>query len=647
MLPSQDTYNVVDLLNLGQYGGGQYVEIKDMPSWADRGKTTYQFRYHYERQRALGKQDDEIGRWTALAAGFQHIVWGTSNNGVSAPCNSYADIFIDHGQWAFNGICDWPYGKIFGAGTHRAYPWGGQPRGAGPTEILMFPDKYITDPNCKVNLPELGPQDNFVMTPFRSCTFGTDTWVGGYHERAGLDAIQMVGKAGGDFKKGRIIAGFMGWDFGTGSELGNVYVADTDTAMLVTRGTPVQMRKLSGMGGNLPMVMLLGTVDCLYDFDSMECDDYPAFFMTRAQWGREAGGRIEFDALKIETGVTPESRNPHTGTIIADLKGRNMLIGGIVNFAEASVNVESLIVLDDKHSDGGQQPNLIDINLGRWGLEANFLHEVNGNVYGNPSGFPYDGQNFFYKRFATKRKVEVDREDVAPLAGVVGYKSRLGFQRWNSLNGWSPAFSHSAGTPFFSYADADGSQGGGTTPPPTTCTWVLGTPGAWSACVNNSQTRTTPYVSSVAGCTPTTPKPSPKVETQACVPTGALYTKSPVAITSSTFSEAINPAVAVKKVVITGMKLSAAPNWHAIAVPGTVGTVHLIMAPDGKIYVNNQVATVTGYTGVPVVGTTYPTVTITWSDPITLVRLGTYPSSLNQGTQALRYSATKLEMFAQ
>ncbi len=64
---------------------------------------------------------------------------------------------------------------------------------------------------------------------------------------------------------------------------------------------------------------------------------------------------------------------------------------------------------------------------------------------------------------------------------------------------------------------------GGTTPPPPppppTCTWVLGTPGPWSACVNGQETRTTPYVSSLAGCTPSTPKPADVVETRACTVT--------------------------------------------------------------------------------------------------------------------------------
>jgi len=119
----KDTFDVVDELSLGQYGGGQYIEIKDLPSWVDRGKTTYQFRYFYERQRFLGKPDEEIGRYTPIVAGMNHVTWGTSPNGVTLPCNSYANLHIQHGQWAVNGVIDWGYSRITGNGAGNVYPF--------------------------------------------------------------------------------------------------------------------------------------------------------------------------------------------------------------------------------------------------------------------------------------------------------------------------------------------------------------------------------------------------------------------------------------------------------------------------------------------------------------------------------------------
>ena len=61
-------------------------------------------------------------------------------------------------------------------------------------------------------------------------------------------------------------------------------------------------------------------------------------------------------------------------------------------------------------------------------------------------------------------------------------------------------------------------------PSTPTCTWI---PGAETCgtCTNNTQTCTTPYVTSVSGCTPSGSKPSDVVRTQACgtpPPTGAI-----------------------------------------------------------------------------------------------------------------------------
>ena len=446
MLEIKDTYDVVDMYQLGEFAGGQYKEIKDIPN------ATTRWKWFYDRQRALGRPDSETGRATPLNASVNDIVWGTSPNGVNAANISHANIHIAHGQYAATFPMEWGYGRFTGNAAGNVYPNGLVPRGIGGTEIVMYPDKWVTDPNCKVNLPELGAQDNLVMAAFRSVTYNAEGTVGAYHEFAGMDQIHVTGQAGRGFKKGRLVVAFFGWDFGSASEMGNVYANDIDSIWLLTRGTPGQFRKTTGMGGNQAMFLMLGTCDAPYDFGNIECDDFPAVFMTRAQWGRESGARFGWSGkLKIEAGITSETRNPYTGTIIADLKGRHIMDGGVVNYAEAQTNVNDLVVLDDKDSVGISQPNLIEYKLGRWNAEANFLHEVNGNVYGNPSGFPFDGQEFFYKSFGTSRKVQVDRTDIAPIPNVKGYKSRLGFQRL--VNGvWTPPFSHANGTPAFSYS---------------------------------------------------------------------------------------------------------------------------------------------------------------------------------------------------
>lgn len=297
-------------------------------------------------------------------------------------------------------------------------------------------------------------------------------------------------------------------------------------------------------------------------------------------------------------------------SILADLKGRNYL-KGFVNMAEANVNVDSLIVLDRTLTNGQSDDNHIDVDFGMWNTEANFLHETNGNVYGNP-GFIYGSANFFYHSFGSNVVAQVNRKDVTPRPGIVGYKSRLGGQRWNdTTKQWEPPFNHSLGTPAFTYISGE------VIPPPTGCTWVLGTPGNWTSCVNGSQTRTTPYISSVVGCVPTTVKPPDLVETRQCTISSPVFTTTfsgtgpnLVATVGSNISPGISwslgsflngsittnnnthypwRAGSASRVVFKGITFKSAPAanvWPRI-------TAEHVIQPDGKILHGN---TFTGIT---------------------------------------------------
>lgn len=168
-------------------------------------------------------------------------------------------------------------------------------------------------------------------------------------------------------------------------------------------------------------------------------------------------------------------------------------------------------------------------------------------------------------------------------------------------------------------------------PPPTGCTWVLGTPGTWGACVNGQESRTTPYVSSVAGCTPTDPKPADLVETRACTPppppSGALHTTAPFNNTATNGSIDLNPNIlGVRRVRMTNVRFTPSSfQWQRIMVePGS--TKGLRVAPttsDGK---RGQFRSHLGKVcpvNVPLieVGVTYPVLEITLPDPMDVDRL--------------------------
>lgn len=185
---------------------------------------------------------------------------------------------------------------------------------------------------------------------------------------------------------------------------------------------------------------------------------------------------------------------------------------------------------------------------------------------------------------------------------------------------------------------------GGTTPPPTTCTWVAGTK-TCGACVNSTQTCTTPFVSSVAGCTPTASKPADVVTTQACTvtpPTTALYTASNLSNSAVDAKVKINGDVGianVKRVVFTTIKQTVGGGSSYPYLLGMTGDTGVQSVPGGAIVGWNVTLTATGSL---VVGTAV-NVTVTFATPQTVLTLYNRAGSRD----AFIGSIGKVEFFAQ
>jgi hypothetical protein len=150
-------------------------------------------------------------------------------------------------------------------------------------------------------------------------------------------------------------------------------------------------------------------------------------------------------------------------------------------------------------------------------------------------------------------------------------------------------YNYAAGTPVWD------PTGGTTAPPPApTCQWVMGTPGAWSTCANGQQTRSTPYVSSLAGCTPTDPKPADRIETQACGTTPPPNGSIIATLTNYTNNDP-NRSVPVswkgaKRIRFTNLRVVSAPNFQRLAYKDAADTnglrvtgTGLWRTPDGQM----------------------------------------------------------------
>lgn len=142
-------------------------------------------------------------------------------------------------------------------------------------------------------------------------------------------------------------------------------------------------------------------------------------------------------------------------------------------------------------------------------------------------------------------------------------------------------YDYAAGTPVWDPTNGGSAPPPPPPPPPPTCTWVLGTPGPWGACVNGEETRTTPYVSSVAGCTPSDPKPADVVEKRTCTttppPTGITpVSAAGVAViinTSEAGSEAMGTAYASARGIPSGNILRLALGTDAVASTSDVNAI--------------------------------------------------------------------------
>lgn len=313
---------------------------------------------------------------------------------------------------------------------------------------------------------------------------------------------------------------------------------------------------------------------------------------------------LDVSLAKLEGGTNPEDvlAWPHKGEMLLDFRGQGGVNFHTVQCATTYYVNYGLVQVHPAIAAYGAQNASIKIGLlkqnrnGRAAFERSFLDTFNGKSFDIPGIFdPEMDVNYSSKGGGTvKINGNIAASKSYPQADRLGYITHTDTR----------AFDPIAGNPKFYFT---GPPTWGTTPPPTGCTWVLGTPGAWSACVNNSQSRTTPYVSSVAGCTPTTPKPADLVETQACgtipPPSGNVIgtlTNVNVGPNGQTLPAAWN---GVKKLVIEGFRVSSVGGYIITNAQGGVkiggnGSVYYSVIgvgnpetyyPSGKVKANTTV----------------------------------------------------------
>ncbi len=387
---------------------------------------------------------------------------------------------------------------------------------------------------------------------FRHAMHGTDL-SGSYSESFSFQNVRLLGRAAksvlADPSYRSCGANF--WDCGETSKVDRIYAEGfNNQGMRFIRGTPAQGENLTAFNNCDAGIQLVGTAGNSFDFGVISGDDNGILFEQVAGFGREAGGQTDIDLMKSEAGVTPIERNPHRKQKLMVLRGQSGTNVGVCRGSHNQVRVDNLIEVDCRLTNGAKQvSNLV-------------IGSINGFNYGNVVKDLANGWE----------------------AADPGDFNCFSLQYSSFGNG-------GLFNPFHTFAKV---PSGSTNPP--AATWVLGAP-VLGPCVNNVQTVTTPYVSSIAGQTPTTPKPADVVTSQACgtPPVGQpkdkrTYTNKTTTTTRVVVPSGVNP---ISRTKLVNLKLDNANiafiNSHLLVGQG--GTLWRL-SPNG--WLNTGIAATPG-----------------------------------------------------
>ena len=429
------------------------VQLVNTPNW----KTLYP--KMYERYRAIGWTDDKLGKMTRFWAAWEDWVWGTSGLPFVAPdgsvmvCGSHRMVDV-HKPWSFSVTS--PITEAFG----RYDFFNSHPKDASGSEIDIWLEQYVDDPTLTLVVPQLGTTAQKIRAGIVTTTVGRDGSAAGYTEVGQLTNVYFRGNRVGYHKQGELVVGRLGWDSGTNSSGGWWHSHGCDIPYMFVRGTPVNITgPITAMNCNVAGIAIVGGAQNSFNFSGgVEVDDCPTALITIPGFGREAGGRIKFNFIKIETAVSSESRGPWKGTIVADLNGQYNVDFGMVNYAAAFVHTDSLFVVDARLQNGSPQFSKFKAELQGYGY-ANLIHDkLNGRITSSPGD--HASVEVKWKNDGT---VVTDR--TVTTVATTNKTTRLGFQRF--VNGaWTPVLSHASATPAYNYQGAQTGGGVVVDPPP-------------------------------------------------------------------------------------------------------------------------------------------------------------------------------------
>lgn len=581
--------------------GYTIVPTAGVPATAKTTFSRLYERWAWENSTGIPKRTDaDFMKLTTFIAGELDLFWRGHLHAISSDPGGSGNIELGNGDIKIPMQMLWTYGRIEGSGVF-IHP---------PADTMISPDhaNWLGDPKKR----------NCLVSP----TFGRND-VYGYHEGAYLDNVRFNGRRMSPWwDTSYESSGVVLWDAGEGSRIGRIKVDDfNDFGICLVRSTPADIENVSAFTNNRAAIGMIGSALGTIRVGILSGDDNPSLLEMLPGFGREAGGNLTVDVIKCESATIGEgtlgTHHKYKGQVVGKLRGQFNVVIKNLSYASSWIKTAHLFWIDDRLVNGTPQNSRLEVSGKGFGYAALLADSRRGIYFDAPPDYSAWHAVYVNGVLTVNGVVQTAKPFLAN-AGPMGF-ARAG----ETLN----------------FANATPQQQvSGTAPPPppppTGCTWVLGTPGAWSACVGGSQSQTTPYVSSVAGCTPTTPKPADVVTTRACTVTppptgGVIATVNNYVNADPSKTQAVSWTGA-KTFVFTGLKATAPIGYKLICgIVDTDGAGRGIMVlPDGKVIDNriSQADRVIAPAGTVVAGVA-KTFTVTLSIPMNVAYLGTKPGT--------------------
>lgn len=429
---------------------------------------------------------------------------------------SFADFTNASGCWKMNVTAPLPRGGLRGQSSFGHYDESQTDQVFASCEFEMVDSldwwpfaqterRMFETPNSSLATPDNGSYQEGITVENIHLT-GPFNWSGGAIKRTGLYARRL----------------------GECAYLNQINVAGFDYGIMLNGGVPVTAGTITAFFNRIG-VALFGCWGMTFSFQTISGDQNEELLGSHPGYGDEAGGRIFGGLLKDEDGLHAQSaKTPYRWQTALYLEGQYMCFIGVISTARGGITQDAMVLLNPRMVNGTPQGSVLNIGAASGFSYRTLVHNL---MTGERVASPGDYQGFSFQHYANGNRYVLNGQAVTPtacacppLGGITGPGN----------------YNYTACTP-------KKATGSGTTTPPTGCTWV-GTE-ACTPCAGGTQTCTTTYASSVAGCTPTTTRPANTTTTKPCTP-------PPPSITMTAFK---SDCVEAGKVRLPGAAVDADP----------------------------------------------------------------------------------------